>query len=382
VQEFKIIRVPLAEIKCGGRHRKHLGDVDSLAASIEAVGLLHPIVLTTDKRLIAGERRIAAVRKLAWPDVPATIAEDLAEAGQLLAAERDENQCRKDLLPSEYVQLGEALEALEKPEAKSRQQTGRPKADTVTPGKFTGHNKGDIRDRVGAALGVSGPVYEKAKEIVAAARTDPNKYGAFAEAMDRTGKVSGAHKRLKVAQAAENIRAEPPPLPTGPFRVIVVDPPWTYDVRANDTTHRANLPYPSMSLDEIAALPVKGMAAADCILWLWTTNAHMPDAFRILEAWDFSHKTILTWVKDRMGTGDWLRGQTEHCLVAVRGRPVVTLTNQTTAINGPVREHSRKPEGFYALVEALCPGSKCELFQRVPRKTWVGHGNEQQRFSD
>jgi hypothetical protein len=63
-----------------------------------------------------------------------------------------------------------------------------------------------------------------------------------------------------------------------------------------------------------------------------------------------------------MGTGDWLRGKTEHCILAVRGQPTVTLTNQTTLLDGPVREHSRKPEEFYALVEALCPGSKVELF--------------------
>lgn len=137
-----------------------------------------------------------------------------------------------------------------------------------------------------------------------------------------------------------------------------------------------------MSIEQIAAMPVADLAARDAILWLWTTNAHMPGAFDILNAWGFEHKTILTWAKDRMGMGDWLRGQTEHCLLAVRGKPVVTLTNQTTLLSGTVREHSRKPEEFYNLVESLCPGSKVELFARSKRPGWVCHGDQTELFSD
>jgi N6-adenosine-specific RNA methylase IME4 len=180
---------------------------------------------------------------------------------------------------------------------------------------------------------------------------------------------------------AEQAAAEPPPLPEGPFRVIVADPPWQYDKREEDTTHRGALPYPSMSIEEIKALPVGDMVHEDCILWLWTINAHMPHAFGILEAWGFTHKTILTWVKDRMGLGDWLRGQTEHCLLAVRGKPTVPLTNQTTVIRGPLREHSRKPDEFYSLVESLCPGSKVELFSRQQRDGWHAHGNQTDKFT-
>ena len=72
--------------------------------------------------------------------------------------------------------------------------------------------------------------------------------------------------------------------------------------------------------------------------------------------------------------GEWLRGQTEHCILAVRGRPVKTLTNQTTVLHAPRGRHSEKPEEFYRLVESLCPGSKLELFARKQRKGWVTHG--------
>lgn len=79
--------------------------------------------------------------------------------------------------------------------------------------------------------------------------------------------------------------------------------------------------------------------------------------------------------------GDWLRGKTEHAILAVRGRPLVTLTNQTTAFTAPVREHSRKPDEFYALVEALCPGSKLEMFAREAREGWAAWGAEADKFT-
>jgi N6-adenosine-specific RNA methylase IME4 len=174
------------------------------------------------------------------------------------------------------------------------------------------------------------------------------------------------------------IRAEPPPLPDrGPYRVIVADPPWPYEIRREDPSHRATHPYPQMSTAEICAMPIASLAHADCILWLWTTNHHMREAFGVLDAWGFQHKTILTWFKDRMGYGDWLRGQTEHALMAGRGKPTVELTNQTTALHGAVRANSRKPEEFYAFVERLCPAPRyAELFSRHSRPNWDGHRDE------
>lgn len=179
-------------------------------------------------------------------------------------------------------------------------------------------------------------------------------------------------KEKKKQSLVEQIKREPKPLPEGPFRVQAVDPPWKYDVRAADVTHRARNPYPDMTVDEIKALPVDEKSHPEgCVLWLWTTNAFMRQAFEILDAWGFENKAILTWVKDKMGTGDWLRGKTEHCLMAIRGKPIITLTNQTTALLGPLREHSRKPDEFYALVESLCPGNKAEWFARMARDGWT-----------
>jgi N6-adenosine-specific RNA methylase IME4 len=115
---------------------------------------------------------------------------------------------------------------------------------------------------------------------------------------------------------------------------------------------------------------------------LWTTNAHLRVAFEVVDAWGFEYKTLLTWVKDRMGTGDWLRGKSEHCLLAVRGKPVFLLGNHTTILEAVRREHSRKPEEFYALVEATSPGGKLDLFCRQRRTGWEAYGNNADLFPD
>ena len=107
----------------------------------------------------------------------------------------------------------------------------------------------------------------------------------------------------------------------------------------------------------------------------------MRHAYRVLDAWGFEEKTILTWAKNRVGVGNWLRGQTEHCILAVKGSPVVTLRYQSTVLHAPVGEHSQKPDAFYALVEAICPArSRLELFARRQRPNWVCVGAEATKF--
>lgn len=230
------------------------------------------------------------------------------------------------------------------------------------------------RTEIAKAAGVGAVTAQKA---ITLDKEAPELFQAVREQKVTLNQAYRQHTREK---AISKIAGEPQPLPTGQFRVIVADPPWAYEKRKDDGTHRTALSYPSMTTDEICALPIGDRALGDCVLWLWTTNAFMRDAFRVLDAWGFQEKTILTWAKDRMGTGDWLRGKTEHCIMAVRGKPVVSLTNQTTLLNGPVREHSRKPDEFYALVEALCPGSKLEIFAREPREGWTGWGAESDKF--
>jgi N6-adenosine-specific RNA methylase IME4/ParB-like chromosome segregation protein Spo0J len=352
--------LPIEEIKLGLRFRKDLGDLKSLVDSIKTIGLLHPIVVSSDGLLIAGQRRLEACRILGISDVPVTTI-DLIEAS---SGEAHENFTRKDLLPSEIVALKRALEPLERQSAKERQGL----RTDLDLREESASARGEARDKIAKYLGVGRTTIDRAEAVVNAAEEDPDEYGQLVQQMDRSGKIAGAYRRLLVTRQAKAIEAEPPPMPRGPFRVIVADPPWEYD--------GGNLPYPTMTLEAIKSLPVREIAAPDAILWLWTTNAHLRVSFEVAEAWGFEYKNLLTWVKDRFGTGDWMRGQTEHCLFAIRGKPIFLGGKQGTVIEAVRRDHSQKPEEFYELVERLCPGGKVELFARTLRIGWAAFGDQ------
>jgi N6-adenosine-specific RNA methylase IME4/ParB-like chromosome segregation protein Spo0J len=353
------------QIQIGYRYRKDLGDLKSLAASIAEVGLLHPVVVTPVGRLIAGQRRLEACRGLGWTDIPVTVV-DLLQAAR---GEAHENFVRKDLLPSEIVALKRAIEPLERRDARTRQGT---RVDLVTSLDLQ-PDSGDTRDKIARYLGVGRTTIERAEAVVEAAEEQPEEFGHLLEQMDRSGKVAGAFRRLTVMKQARALDLRPPALPTGPFQVIVADPPWRYET-GND------LPYPTMPIEEIKSVPIGDIADQNSILWLWTTNAHLRVAFDVVEAWGFEYKALLTWVKDRMGTGEWLRGRTEHCLLASRGKPVFMHGTHSTVLEAVRREHSRKPEEFYTLVEATCAGGKVELFCRQQRPGWQIYGNDTNKF--
>jgi ParB/RepB/Spo0J family partition protein len=363
--------IALSDIKVGKRIRQDMGDIAGLAANIAEIGLLHPIVVRPDGKLIAGERRIKAYEELGKSRIPATI----VDLDKVVRGEYAENTFRKSLTMSEAADIADAIEPIERARAKERQGERIDKH----PAKFARSSEGRALDKVGRVVGEHRDTINKARAVRDAAKAQPEKFGKLLADMDRTGHVEAPFRRLKIIEQATAIRAEPPSLPgNGPYRVIVADPPWPYEKRQQDPSSRAIAPYPTMSIAQICAVNVAALAHDDCILWLWSTNHHLRECFGILDAWGFQQKTILTWAKDRMGMGDWLRGQTEQCLLAVRGKPIVTLTNQTTLLHAPVRGHSVKPVEFYDLVEKLCPAPRyADLFSRYQHNDrWDCHGDE------
>lgn len=204
----------------------------------------------------------------------------------------------------------------------------------------------------------------------------------------REGDRRGAEKTRLASRLATV-----PPLPEGPYSLILADPPWRYRLRETDASHRGRTPYPSMSDEEILSLPIGELAARDAYLLLWTTNNHLPLAFQCLERWGFRYKTTHSWIKvcskDRakpaIGVGHYGRNCSEHFLVALRGEPkswsALGLTNIPTAILAPRRQHSQKPEEFYRLSAKLLNrlgGRAIELFARQPRE-WDVWGLEASR---
>lgn len=163
------------------------------------------------------------------------------------------------------------------------------------------------------------------------------------------------------------------------FPAIVIDPPWDWgDEGDADQFGRSRPTYGTMSIDEIAALPVGEIASKNAHLYLWITNRSLPKGFRLMEAWGFTYVTAITWVKPTFGLGNYFRGSTEHVLFGVKGAMPLLRDDLSTHFNADrVRgKHSAKPPEFYAMVETCSPGPWIDLFAREARAGWTAWGAE------
>jgi len=182
---------------------------------------------------------------------------------------------------------------------------------------------------------------------------------------------------------AEDLRAKA----QGRYATILADPPWQFQNRTGKMApeHKRLLRYPTMELKEIMELPVPSLAAARSHLYLWVPNALLQEGLKVMEAWGFTYKSNLVWYKirkdggpDGRGVGFYFRNVTELILFGVRGsmRTLQAGRRQVNILATQKREHSRKPDEFYDIVEACSPGPYLELFARFRREGWDQWGNE------
>lgn len=178
---------------------------------------------------------------------------------------------------------------------------------------------------------------------------------------------------------------------TGRYGVILADPPWSFSLwSAKGAAKSAQAHYACLSADQISALPVRDMAAPDCLLFLWATWPMLPVAMRAMEAWGFAYKTGGAWAKQSrsgrkwaFGTGYLFRGASEPFLIGTVGRPKQAVRDVRNLIVAPVREHSRKPDDAHRILERMFPDvPKAELFARQRREGWDVFGNEVDKFTE
>jgi N6-adenosine-specific RNA methylase IME4 len=174
---------------------------------------------------------------------------------------------------------------------------------------------------------------------------------------------------------------------TGQYSTILADPPWQFQNRTGKMApeHKRLLRYPTMELKEILELPVAKLAAAKSHLYLWVPNALLQEGLRVMEAWGFTYKSNLVWYKvrkdggpDGRGVGFYFRNVTELVLFGVRGsmRTLAPGRRQVNVLSTRKREHSRKPDEIYDLIESCSPGPYLEVFARFRRPSWNQWGNE------
>ncbi|OKJ97513.1 methyltransferase [Amycolatopsis sp. CB00013] len=165
-------------------------------------------------------------------------------------------------------------------------------------------------------------------------------------------------------------------LPVTKYSAILADPPW--DIYQKGTRGARNY-YQLMTLDQIKAMPIAELATPDAHLWLWTTNATLRDGYDVAEAWGFTVRSPLHWVKFHLGLGQYLRNSSETLLFCTRGKAPVKFRGQPTWFNAPAQDHSHKPEEQYPLIERISEGPYLELFARrrpSSNKPWSVWGNE------
>lgn len=181
----------------------------------------------------------------------------------------------------------------------------------------------------------------------------------------------------------------PPALPEirGGFKTVLADPPWRFSNRTGKVApeHRRLDRYSTMDLSDICGLPVSEVTAENAHLYLWVPNALLPDGLRVMQAWGFRYVSNLVWAKrrkdggpDGRGVGFYFRNVTELILFGVRGkmRTLAPARSQVNMLETRKREHSRKPDEQYGLIEACSPGPYLELFARYPREGWAVWGDE------
>ena len=187
--------------------------------------------------------------------------------------------------------------------------------------------------------------------------------------------------------AAPDANAELLALGEHRFATILADPPWRFANRTGKVApeHRRLSRYGTMDLDQICALPVARVADRRAHLYLWVPNALVVEGLAVMRAWGFAYKTNLVWYKTRRdggpdgrGVGFYFRNVTELLLFGVRGtlRTREAGRRQTNIIVSRKREHSRKPDEQYAIVESCSPGPYLEMFARHARAGWTPWGNE------
>jgi N6-adenosine-specific RNA methylase IME4 len=186
-------------------------------------------------------------------------------------------------------------------------------------------------------------------------------------------------------EASDDLRAA---LAGRKFKTILADPPWQFQNRTGKVApeHKRLNRYGTMTLDEIKALPVAITAADTAHLYLWVPNALLSEGLEVMRSWGFQYKSNIVWHKvrkdggsDGRGVGFYFRNVTEIILFGVRGRNARTLApgrSQVNYLSSRKREHSRKPDEQYPLIETCSPGPYLELFARGARPRWTIWGHQ------
>jgi N6-adenosine-specific RNA methylase IME4 len=359
-------------------------DFTSLVADIRDHGLREPVVLFEGK-ILDGRNRYRACREAGVQCRFETYA-GTDPIGYVISL----NLRRRHLDESQRAMVAAKLATLKRGDNQHSPigETSQAKAaELLNVGKRSVERAAAVRDHgvaelveaveqgkvaVSVAADIAAQPIEEQRQIIA--RGEKEILRAAAEIRGNRAAAKRA-ERVAMLIASSNANA---PLPDRRFPVILADPPYRYE-RQWSVSRDVENHYPTMTTEEICALPVENLATADAMLFLWTPAPLLTDAFAIMRAWGFEYVTSAVWVKDKIGMGVYLRQQHELLLICKRGNPIVPNPSflSSSIIEAPRRGHSEKPEAAYEIIERMYPDlPKVELFARHAREGWCQWGNQ------
>ncbi len=351
-------------------------ELKALAEDIKQNGLLNPVVLYRGL-ILDGRNRLKAC-EIAGVE-PCFVEFD---GDNPVAFVISQNIKRRHLTTEQRAALAlELLPELEK-EAEGRKRAGvtiRPEVVHLEERIPQGSGRApQSTDLAGKVVGVSGRVVRQLKAI---RETDPDKFNEVVKGEKTIGRALTEIKHERIQKEFEVKKASP--IPDTTYRCIVVDPPWPVDwiPREVRPLQGGELDYPTMTVDEIMAIPVGKLADSDgCHVYLWTTQRFLPTAFEVFKAWGVKYQCVLTWIKNVGFTPFSWMYSTEFVLFGRVGSLQLLKVGKRTDFTGKVREHSRKPDEFYDLVREVSPGPRLDMFAREAHDGFETWGNETSKF--
>lgn len=340
-------------------------ELTQLEANLLAEGCRDPLV-TWNGILIDGHNRYAICTKHTLPFH--TVGREFADRDAVMDW-MDANQLgRRNLNPDQrHLLLGRIYNRLKKRHGGDR------RSDVVSSGQNV-HlektaeivaKKHGVNERMVRRAGKKAEAIEKLKE------TAPEQAQAVIDGKKRFNEVRREIKRAEVRESAS--------LPTAKYRVIYADPPWKYGDQLTEDYGGTKFHYPSMSIAELCALPVRDLCEPDAVLFLWVTSPLLFESAPIITAWGFTYKTSFIWDKIKHNMGHYNSVRHEFLLVCTRGSctpDINTLFDSVQAIER-TKKHSEKPHEFRAMIESLYPhGKRVELFARGDHAGWDVWGNQ------
>ena len=384
----------ISDIHLSDKHRKvDQEKVAELARSIQNVGLIHPITITSDHRLIAGAHRLNALKSLGCKKIDCVVLDVEPLCAEL--AEIDENLVRSELNPISIGELAIRRDEILRSLGRRAKCGDNQHSKGGAPGAEHLVTTAAIADRMSLSqrtlqenMQLAGQLTPLAKEVVRRenvtkkdalklSRMEPDQQNAIAAQF-----ASGKAKSLIDARrlVAKESVIEPMPLSGDKkYRVIYADPPWKYNNKLTDGYGAAENHYPTMSIDELRTLPVAEMAEKNAVLFLWTTSPLLKECFDVINAWGFKYKTSFVWDKVRHNMGHYNSVRHELLLVCTKGSctPDVSKLFDSVVVSERSDKHSEKPEVFRQMIDTLYThGKKLELFARKKTTGWDVWGNQ------